>query len=65
MLDRAAIRRLLGCPSTRQSRVPSPAALRAANDDIPDDTFAVFDDIRYCPVAVNPLIKKKTTVRQM
>jgi hypothetical protein len=37
------------------------SVLMAENDDIFDDTHSRFDDIRYAPVAINPLIYNKTT----
>jgi hypothetical protein len=41
------------------------AALSAADDDGFDDISGRFDDIRYAPVAVNPLIPNKTRPVQM
>jgi hypothetical protein len=38
---------------------------QARFDDTFDDISAGFDDIRYAPVALNPLIFKETTRRRM
>jgi hypothetical protein len=46
-------------------RGPSRAASKQGFDDGFDDIPGGFDDVRYAPVALNPLICKETAPRRM
>jgi hypothetical protein len=52
-------------PSPIHRAVPLRVVPRSRFDDAFDDLSGRFDDIRYAPVAVNPLIQHETHARRM